>query len=311
MPKMTLALAFDVFLSLETTETIRSIGARTGLSSKTVHVAKNLLTEAGRDLSFRRTSVRDESKMARALEMLRTSDLSNKAIAAELGTRRSAISAERKRFYDQERARGAPIPECPCGLDLHHRNGCFHRHALKAKKDGATTISSLSAQDRAELRSVLLEGNNIRSVSEQYGVSFKSVTRYVTRLSVEDHAIRTANLRTKRSRSAVQALPRSNRPHSIRPTDDPTYARITALVGKGLEPVRRDDVISEVWLAHATGDVKASCLAAAVKKARSKAWGEQAYGDRSLDEVDQYGRTLLDRLADETDEAPEDEGEML
>jgi hypothetical protein len=267
-----------------------------------------MLEASGSDLSFRPAPIRDHDKIAKVRELLGSTEMSNRAIANEVGLSHSTVNKERQLLDAERKARGAQVPLCSCGRRRSHRGRCPFTSLEGLRTRGVKSIYLRPAEEQRSFFDLLLHGETARSLSDRFNLPLKLVERYVSKLSDDDRRKRTEGVIAAAARRRIRSAPAIRRPHSLRATDEPTYAEIIRLIGPGLPADVRDDLASDLWLSCTENRWKWADRVAVIRKARSKAYGDFAHGALSLDQEDRYGRTFLERLeAKSEDDTLEDE----
>lgn len=175
---------------------------------------------------------------------------------------------------------------CACGRALNHRFWCSARWDAHEMPRGRQPFAG-----EADAIAALLRGEIVADIAKAAGVGPDSIWRLRRELSDDQ--------RTERSLAIRARIARGGGLHGAA-----LMTKIRATVSRRIDPVLRDDVVSEIYLAVIEGRVEAEQVCAVVKSfvSRGMAQWQSAYGSRSLDQKlhDDGGRTLGDLLDDRT-----------
>lgn len=177
---------------------------------------------------------------------------------------------------------------CACGRPLNHNFWCSARWDAHDMPRGRRPFPGPQETLAVE---ALLRGDVVADIAKAVGVGPSSV--WMLRRTLND------GQRAQRARAMRDRLARG-----LSLQGDALMARIRAVVSNRLDPVLRDDVISEIYLAVIEGRVEPEQIGAVARSFinRGLADWQSRYGPRSLDAklFAEGSRTLADTLEDDT-----------
>lgn len=177
---------------------------------------------------------------------------------------------------------------CACGRALNHNFWCSARWDAHEMPRGRRPFPEPQETQAVE---ALLRGDVVADIAQAVGVGPDSVWRLRRTLSDDQRAQRARAMRDR------LAIGRGLQGEFL-------MTRIKAAVPSRLDPVLRDDVISEIYLAVIEGRVEPEQIGAVIRSfvSRGMAQWQSAYGPRSLDEKlsADGNRTLADSIGDTT-----------
>lgn len=177
---------------------------------------------------------------------------------------------------------------CACGRPLNHNFWCSARWDAHDMPRGRRPFPEPQETQAIE---ALLRGDPVADIAKAIGAGPTSVWRLRKTLSDEQRAQRASAMRERLA-------------HGRGTRGEALMAKIKSAVSSRLDPVLRDDVISEIYLAVIEGRVEVEQINAVVRSfvSRGLSQWQSAYGPRSLDErlSGDGTRTLADGLGDTT-----------
>ena len=177
---------------------------------------------------------------------------------------------------------------CACGRPVGHNHWCSAKWDAFDQPRGRRPFPEPQETLAVE---ALLRGEVVADIAKAASVSPDSIWRLRLSLTDDQRADRARAVRARIARGpGLQG--------------EALMARIQASVSKRLDPVLRDDVVGELYLAVLEGRLEVEQLGAAVKSFVNRGLSEwqSAYGPRSLDQklFSDGSRTLGDLIEDRT-----------
>jgi len=177
---------------------------------------------------------------------------------------------------------------CACGRPVGHPYWCSAKWDAHEQPRGRRPFPE---PHEAQAIEALVRGDIVADIAKAARVGTGSVWRLRKSLGAEQRAQRTKSIRARIARAGV------GRGEEI-------MARIKAAVRRGIDPVVRDDIEAEIYLAVIEGRIETEQIKSVVKRFISRGLSEwqSNYGPKSLDATlgPDDGRALIDLIRDDT-----------
>lgn len=304
--RTSIATTAEVCARLVTGQTFARIQKEVGISKAAVQLARQVLERFGVHIERKAIAPIPNEVRQQALELLRSTDLSDRAIAAQLECSHGAVGRLRMAQLGPALLDGEEVPLCECGEYLHHPRLCWSRVAAIETKKGSP-FAQLTVHQRREIYSRLMAGEITTSVAQAFGLKVTAIRNFVQRLPAENRAERSRNLKTPAARRKAVALSlQVAKPQAISPRADPLFAAVLSAMPRGLDRSLADDAAADAYLALVLGgrrepeDVKAAVKRAVSSnfKRFANPWGALSLdAQRSPDGDDTFVDTIEDPLA--------------
>lgn len=262
----------------------RAIERECGATGATVGHLADVLLALGALTPTRRvqlTADQDET----IWRLIKTTRMTNHQIRKVVGlTSSTAVRKRRVAHHSELRAKGLPVPLCECGDEFQHSHKC---------RVMSLCPKPILETDRADVLADLIAGANASDIAKRYDVGRKWVERLQRQLSKSQRAKRVRAISMRRRATGLRAVA------SKRSAD--LYARLEAVVPRGLPAEVRSETIQEMALEILDGQVTESEAVQRLKAFTSGAYRQlgDPWQNISLD-ADRDGLTLGECLEDET-----------